>query len=288
MVAVLAHDVGAGARGLQAWGAKALGEAEDSLGTPEAIERAIVEERVDEHGTGGADRGGAFSAPGRGLHEEVDLVRRQMIGERSALARPRAAMGGDEGVLVKQLDLPGGGAHPQALPDEPMRGRVVGAGEDDVTVGVELGLLPLGQLPRRGRHGAEGGALDLVEDLERDPLGGAVDPAPGDLDTPAPQVTIGLVDVAEGAPGEGVALDVVDAALLDLALVLGRARAAGRDEEAVVLGEVAVAALDLRIVEGGVDDRGPEIVEVMCPPRLCGRPAATTRPDRVDCVIAAT
>jgi hypothetical protein len=54
-----------------------------------------------------------------------------------------------------------------------------------------------------------------------------VDPAPADLDPPAPQVTIGLVHVAEGAPGEGVALDVVDATLLGLALVRGRARAAG-------------------------------------------------------------
>jgi len=58
-------------------------------------------------------------------------------------------MSGEEGVLVKQHDLPGGGAHLQALPDEPMRGRVVGAGEDDVAVGVELGLLPLGQVSGR-------------------------------------------------------------------------------------------------------------------------------------------
>jgi hypothetical protein len=51
-------------------------------------------------------------------------------------------------------------------------------------------------------------------------------------------MAIAVGEVAELSPGEGVALDVVDAALLDLALVLGRARAAGRDEEAVVLGEV--------------------------------------------------
>jgi len=51
---------------------------------------------------------------------------------------------------------------------------------------------------------------------------------------------------------------------------------------------LAVAALDLRIVEGGVDDRGPEIVEVMCPPSLCGRRAATQRLHGVDRGISAT
>jgi hypothetical protein len=55
-----------------------------------------------------------------------------------------------------------------------------------------------------------------------------------------------------------------------------------------VLGELPVAPLDLGIVERGVDDGGAEIVELMCLPRLCGRPAATTRPNRVDCVRAAT
>ena len=74
-------------------------------------------------------------------------------------------------------------------------------------------------------------------------------------------MAIGFVDVAEGAAGERVALDVVDAALFHLPLVLGRARATRRDQKAVVLGEVAVGALHLGIVERGVYDRGSKIVE---------------------------
>src|SRR5262249_40120102 len=83
----------------------------------------------------------------------------------------------------------------------------------------------------------------------------------GDLDAPPPQMAIGLVHVAEGAPGQGIALDVVHPALFDLPLVLGCPRAARRDEEAVVLRELAVTALDLRIVQGGVHDRGAEVIE---------------------------
>ena len=41
------------------------------------------------------------------------------------------------------------------------------------------------------------------------------------LHTPAQGMPVGVVDVAEGAAGQAVAGDVVDAALLDLALVLG-------------------------------------------------------------------
>jgi hypothetical protein len=53
----------------------------------------------------------------------------------------------------------------------------------------------------------------------------------------------------------------VDAPLFHLAFVLGRSRPTRRDKEAVVLGALPVAALDLGVMERGVDDRGPEIVE---------------------------
>ena len=68
------------------------------------------------------------------------------------------------------------------------------------------------------------------------------------------------MDVAEGAAGEGVAFDVVDAALLDLASM--RARPTRAQEKPVVLGALAIAALDFGIVEGRMHDRGPEIIEL--------------------------
>jgi len=44
--------------------------------------------------------------------------------------------------------------------------------------------------------------------------------------------------------------------------VLGRPRPTGRDEEAVVLGALAIAALNLGVVEGGVDDGGAQMYQV--------------------------
>ena len=72
---------------------------------------------------------------------------------------------------------------------------------------------------------------------------------------------IALVKIPEAAAGQGVALDVVDAALLDFSFMFGRARATGRDQEPVVLGALAVAALHFGIVQSGVHNGGAQIVE---------------------------
>src|SRR5438093_774328 len=261
VVAIFAAGVGARTGGVDAVSPVALDESQNPLGAPEAVEGPVAEERVDEQGTGGADRGRALATPGGRLHEEVDFVGRQVRGQRAALAGARAAMRGDERVVVEELDLQSGGAHPEALPEQTMRRGVVGAGEDDVTVGVKLGLLPLGELPGRQRQGEQGRALEPLEELERDLLDGAVDAPAGDLEAPAQQMAIAVGEVPEGAAGQGVAFDVVDPTLLHLAFVLGRARPTGRDEEAIVLGALAIAALDLGIVQGGVHDGSAEIIE---------------------------
>ena len=153
------------------------------------------------------------------------------------------------------------GAPHVALADEAVRRRVVGAVEDDVAVAVQLGLLPLSKLPGRNRQRPQGGVLHLIEERQRDLLDGAVHAPAGDLQAPAQEMTIAVVQIAERAASQGVALDVMDPALLHLAFVLGRARPAGRDEEAVVLGALAVAALDLGVVERRVHDGGAEIIK---------------------------
>ena len=203
----------------------------------------------------------ARATPCGRLQEEVDFLGRQVGDERPALAGAATAMRGDEGVLVEELDLASGRAHPEPFAEQAMRRRVVGAVEDDVAIAMELGLLPLGELPRRDGQRAQGGPLDLIEDGERDLLGRAVGAPASDLEAPAQQMAIAVVDIAEGAARQRVAFDVVDAALLDLAFVLRRPRPTGRDEEAVVLGALAIAALDFRIVEGRVHDGGAEIIE---------------------------
>jgi hypothetical protein len=60
--------------------------------------------------------------------------------------------------------------------------------------------------------------------------------AAGGLDTPAEQMAVAVVEIAKVAAGQGVAFDVVDPTLFDLAFVLGRPRPTGGDEKAVVLG----------------------------------------------------
>jgi len=69
-----------------------------------------------------------------------------MSGECAPLPAARASMRGDERVVLVQLDLELGGADPEPLADQSMRARVVGPVEDDLAVGVEFGLFPLGQL----------------------------------------------------------------------------------------------------------------------------------------------
>jgi len=82
----------------------------------------------------------------------------------------------------------------------------------------------------------------------------------GGLDHPAAQMAIAVGEIAKVAAGQGVAFDIVDAALFDLAFVLGRSWATGRDEKAVGLRELPVAALHLGVVERRVDDRRAEII----------------------------
>jgi hypothetical protein len=133
--------------------------------------------------------------------------------------------------------------------------------EDDVAVGMMLGLLPRRQRVRcRGKR-EQRLALDRVEPGERLLLGGAVDPPARGLDTPHPDSLIRLVHIAKGAAREEIAFDVVDTALLHFPFVLGGPRPARRDEKLVVLGAFAVRALDDRIVERGLHDRRFQIVE---------------------------
>src|SRR5207249_328989 len=74
-------------------------------------------------------------------------------------------------------------------------------------------------------------------------------------------MAVAVVDIAKLAPGQRVALDVVNAALLDLPFVLGCPRATRRNEEPIVFGELPVAPLHLGVVESSADNRGAEIVQ---------------------------
>ena len=206
MVAVLADGEGARAGGIHPAGAVALAQAQNALGAAEPIQRTLTEQLLDEVATRGADLRRAGATPRRRLHEKVDLVRRQVGREGPPLAGAGAPVRGHEGVVLIQLDLEIGGADPEPLADEPVGPGVVGAGEDDMTVGVELGALPLGQLPRRHRQRLQRRTLHLLEDLQGDLLDRAVHAAASGLDHPAAQMAVAVGEIAKVAASQALRL----------------------------------------------------------------------------------
>ena len=92
-------------------------------------------------------------------------------------------------------------------------------------------------------------------------FGGAMDALTSGGQAPVQHIHVGLSNGGWRATAEEVALDVVHAALFDLAFVLGSARAAGSDQEAVVLGALAVGLLDLGVMPAGMSNGGFEIVD---------------------------
>lgn len=162
--------------------AVAVDEAEDALGAAEAIERTVAEQGVDEQCTGGADVGGALATPRGRLHEEVDFLRWQVRDDGPPLTWARAAVRGDQGVLMEELDLAPGGAHPESLADQAKGPGVIGTVEDDVAIAMELRPFPLGQFPGRDGQREQRGALEVVEERERDLLGRPVHATAGDLE----------------------------------------------------------------------------------------------------------
>ena len=188
VIAILADRERAGAGGVQPSGAVALGQAQDALGAAQPIQRPIAEELLDELLARGADISGAGATPGRRLQEEVDLIGGEMRGEGAPLAGTRPTVRGDEDVVLIQLDLEVRGPDPEPLADEAMGRGVVGAGKDDMAVGMELGPFPLGQLPGGDGQRLQRRAFHLVEDFQGDLLGRPVDAAAGGLDGPAEQM----------------------------------------------------------------------------------------------------
>src|SRR5262249_15601528 len=104
-------------------------------------------------------------------------------------------MRGDQCVVVEQLDLREGGPDPEPLANQAMRRGVVGTGEDDVAIAMELGSFPLHQFPRREWQAEQRGPFELIEQLQGRALDRAVNPPPSRLDDPAEEMTIAIVHI---------------------------------------------------------------------------------------------
>gem|GEM_PF-3704545 len=99
-----------------------------------------------------------------------------------------------------------------------------------------------------------------LETLQRTLLRRAVDTLPGGGVAPFEHLLIELRQRRGLASPAEVAFDVVDAALLDLALVLRRPGAARADQEPVVFSALAVGLLGLRLIPARANNRGFQVV----------------------------
>ncbi len=199
-------------------------ELQDPQDRAQSIEGALAEEPPDDLARRRANlRRAPHAARGR-RQQPGHLRRRQVIGIGQPLASPRRAwVRRHECVLIKDPHARVGGADPEPLADQPVRRRVERVIEDDVTVGMQLRLLPRGAAHTARRQRQEHRALDRVKARERRLLRRPVDPSAGGLDTPDEHALIRLVHVPEGAARQEIPLHVVDAALLDFAFGISRA-----------------------------------------------------------------
>jgi hypothetical protein len=170
--------------------------------------------------------------------------------------------GGDRVVVGReQLDGARAAADPQPLADQAEGRRVVAALEDHVAIAVQHRLLPDRQVVRPARQRPQRRPFELLELLERALPGRAMLASAGHVAAPGAELGVQLVEWGRRSAGQEVALDVVDPALLDLPLQVRRPRWVGIDAGAVVLGALAVGALDQRVVHAGTQDGCLQIVQ---------------------------
>ena len=120
-----------------------------------------------------------------------------------------------------ESDLLAAAPYPQRLADQAKRRRVEGLRKDHVAIAMAFDTLPDRQIVGHGGQGLELGALDRLEALERRLFGRPMDPLPRGRQAPVPDIHIGLRNQRGRPAPQKVPFDVVDAALLDFALVFG-------------------------------------------------------------------
>lgn len=172
-------------------------------------------------------------------------------------------MAGDLAAAMLDADPAAGDHHPHALADQPPR-HTVGVGVDlDAAVGLDLPDQVADLAERRAAvERPQGCGFRPLEPLERRLPGRAVPAYIGDLAHPPGQVRLQRRPALEVAPGNGVALDVADAALV-LALGARPVRGARPRLEAPVLRERPQPRVEPDLPRLGVVvvDQRPRVVQ---------------------------
>lgn len=172
-----------------------------------------------------------------------------------------ALVSGDPLAAVEYLDHPGCRADIDLLADEPVGHGIEELFELDGIIGGDAGQSPFGELVILRRQAGQGRLFHGLEQMTTADAEAAHDMVVDPVERPGDRC-IGIGQREEGLPPQSSE----DAGLgepnpvLDLRLVL-RAPWPGRQHADTVMGSHhAVAAVDLRIVEGGTVDAGLQIV----------------------------
>ncbi len=181
LVGRVADLEGPGARGIEALGVVFVGETDDALGLAEPIEGVDFHEPGDHLGDVRPEFIGSAATPGRGVHEERDLLRRVVV----AIRRPAsfdAGVGLDQLRVQEHFDSAGPGAGVDLDPDVFPRHRIQGFADLDVDVGADLPRRPVRQLEALAGQRPERRVFFGVEhDLRGDPVEGPALPLVRDL-----------------------------------------------------------------------------------------------------------
>jgi hypothetical protein len=224
------------------------------------MEDRLGEELVHDRDDRGPQLRGPVPAPGRGAHEEGDLLGR-VVGVVGHPTPGHPAPGLDDAAIDEDLDgalaLPG----VDAPADEPPGHRVERPSDLDVAVRADLGGRPGRQLEGLGRQGSEGRRLDRLEQGQgRRAVEAPVGTHPGDLAAPAQRLILhGPLGGPLAAGPERVA--DVGHRPFHTRLVPRLLPPRGVHEGPEVGGQIGVAAVDLRVVEVGAVDAGAEVVD---------------------------
>jgi hypothetical protein len=163
--------------------------------------------------------------------------------------------------LGVKLDGATAPADPHLLADQSKGRRIVRLLKGDVAIPMDLQLCPRREVVRMARQRLKRGVLDRPKARQRWVTGCPVDPHAGGLLDPLPQFPIEVIVWLGIASRQEVALDVVDAALLDLPFQPGGDRWIRIDPKAIMVGALAIAPLGQRLVDAGMHDRALEVVQ---------------------------
>ena len=186
-----------------------------------------------------------------------------MLGDgRVPVIAARAHVRGDPLALQEDLDRPGGQPHLDLGAGEAMRNAVIMGGDLDVIIDADAAVAPFRELVGLGRQGLQRRTIDLFEQL---PARHAEPPDRALFVELRQQFADRRVDLRQAVKGpmaqppEQPALDD-EHGLLDLRLVARPPRPRRQNGGVVMRRHLGIGAIDLRIVETGLDDRGLGIV----------------------------